>query len=87
MFKKLIKEHIDKLTTDDIARFAKENNIILNEDELNNLLIIVKNDWEELIYGDYKQVFSNNRSKVTNDNYNKIEELFYFFKKKYQRFL
>jgi len=87
MILNLIKEHVNKLTINDLDRFAKENNILLTEEELNNLLIIVKNDWYELIYGDSSAVFCNNRSKIKDDNYQKIEELFYFFKKKYQRFL
>lgn len=87
MIENLIKEHINKLTVNDIDRFAKENNIILSDEELNNIFIIVKNDWHDLIYGNSEMIFTNNRSKVSDCNYEKIKELFNFFKKKYQRFL
>ena len=87
MIENLIKQHISKLTIDDIDKFAKENNIFLTNEELNNVYNIVKSDWEKLVYGDSNSVFESNRSKVDNNNYNKIKELFDFFKKKYQRFL
>lgn len=87
MVENLIKEHISKLTIDDINKFAKENNIYLANEELDNVYNIVKNNWYALVYGDSNSVFENNRSKVNSDNYNKIKDLFDFFKKKYQRFL
>ena len=87
MFENLIKEHISKLTINDINKFAKENNIFLTNEELNNIYNIVKNNWKELVYGDSNLIFESNRLKVNHNNYNKIKELFDFFKKKYQRFL
>ena len=87
MFEILIKEKIEKLEIEDINRFALKNDIILDENELHNVFNIVKNDWYELVYGNAKEVFSNNKSKISDNNYDKIEKLFYFFKKKYQRFL
>ena len=87
MIENLIKEHISKLTKEDINKFALDNNIKLTDNELNSIYEITKNDWYELIYGDSSIIFSNHRSKIKEENYLKIEELFYFFKKKYQRFL
>lgn len=87
MIENLIKEHIDKLTTFDVDRFAKENSIFLNSEELNNVYDIVKRNWKELVYGDSNSIFESNRSKVNSNNYDKIKELFDLFKKKYQRFL
>ena len=87
MIEILIKEHIEKLTTFDIDRFAKENNIFLNSEELDNVYDIVKRNWKELVYGDSNGVFESNRSKVDSNNYDKIKDLFDLFKKKYQRFL
>lgn len=87
MIENLIKEHIDKLTTFDVDKFAKENNIFLNSEELDNIYDIVKRNWKELVYGDSNSIFESNRSKVDSNNYDKIKELFDLFKKKYQRFL
>lgn len=87
MIQKLIKEHVNKLTVSDIDKFAKENNIFLTDSELNDILVIVKNNWYELAYGNSDVIFSNNRNIVDEENYDKIKELFDLFKKKYQRFL
>lgn len=87
MIQNLIKEHISRLTHTDVDKFAKENNIFLTDEELNNVYNVIKNDWYELVYGDSNSVFNNNRSKISDESYSKIKELFDFFKKKYQRFL
>lgn len=87
MIQNLIKEQVSKLNIEDINRIAKENNIILNLEEANNILIIVKRDWYQLVYGNSELIFENNKDKVSHDNYDKLRNLFYFFKKKYQRFL
>lgn len=87
MFENLIKEKIEDLNLLDIDAFAKKNNVFLTNEELQNIFEIIKDHWYELIYGNDKLVFNNNRSKLSNENYEKIEQLFYFFKKKYQRFL
>lgn len=87
MFQNLIKERVKKLTIEDIDKFAKENNIFLEDEELNNVLDIIHNNWYGLIYGNAESIFSSNRSKVSTKNYDKIKNLFDFFKKKYQNFL
>lgn len=87
MIENLIKEHINKLTIFDVDRFAKDNNIFLNSEELDNVYDIVKRNWKELVYGDSNSIFESNRSKVDSNNYDKIKDLFDLFKKKYQRFL
>lgn len=87
MIENLIREHVSKLTKDDVDKFGKDNNIFLNSNELDTVYNIVKNNWRELVYGDYNSIFENNRSKVSNESYTKIRDLFDFFRKKYQRFL
>lgn len=87
MFQNLIKERVKNLTIEDIDKFAKENNIFLENEELNNILDIIQNNWYGLIYGNAETIFSSNRSKIGTNNYSKIKELFDFFKKKYQNFL
>ena len=87
MIENLIKEHISKLTKDDVDRFAKDNNVLLDSNELTVVYNVVKNDWKELVYGDYNSIFERNKSKININSFNKIKDLFDFFKKKYQRFL
>ena len=87
MIENLIREHVSRLTKDDVNKFAKDNNVVLNPNELNVVYNIIKNKWRELIYGDYNSIFESNRSSINSESYNKIKDLFDFFKKKYQRFL
>lgn len=87
MFQNIIKNYIDKLTIKDIEKFAIENNIVLSEYELTNILTIIKNNWYNLIYGDYEDVFSANRNRVSEQNYSKILVLAQEYKKRYQSFL
>lgn len=87
MVEKIIREKVASLTVTDIETFASKNNIVLNSSELNNILEIIKNNWYDLVYGDSNNIFTSNRSKVSEDNYMKIEQLFNCFKKKYQKFL
>ena len=87
MIENLIKEHVSKLTRNDVDKFAKDNNVILDSDELDVVYNVVKYKWRELIYGDYNSIFESNRSSINSESYNKIKDLFEFFRKKYQRFL
>ena len=83
----VIKKYIDKININDINRFANNNNISLNNDELNLIYKYVKNDWKTIIYGNYNSILNDLKSKISIDKYNKIEQLFYKFKSKYQNLL
>jgi len=87
MIENLIKEHVSKLSKEDVNKFAKDNNIILDSNEVDTVYNVIKNRWKELIYGDYNSIFESNRSKINSSSYDKIRDLFDFFRKKYQRFL
>ena len=84
---KLIKEYVDKLTINDINKFAVSNNIFLDNDELNLIYKYIKNDWKAIINGNYKGILNDLKSKLNINKYNKIEQLFYKFKSKYQNLL
>ena len=66
---------------------AKQNNIMLNDDELNYVYNQIKNNWYTLIYGDTTQIFKDLKNNVNNTNYLKIKDLYETYKKKYQSFL
>ena len=84
---KLIKNYINKLKKEDISVFATNNNITLNDTELSVIYDTIKNDYESLLYGDHDKVFNELKSKVSSDNYDKIINLFFEYKKKYAQFL
>ena len=84
---KLIKNYINKLKKEDISVFATNNNITLNDTELSVIYDTVKNDYESLLYGNHDKVFNQLKIKVSSDNYDKIINLFFEYKKKYAQFL
>ena len=84
---KLIKNYINKLKKEDIKLFATNNNITLNDNELSVIYDTIKNDYESLLYGNHDKVFNELKSKVSSDNYDKIINLFFEYKKKYAQLL
>ena len=84
---KLLKNYVNKLSINDINDFAVKNDIVLNKDELNTIYDIIKNDYDELLYGNSDNVFNKLKSNVSSDNYDKIINLFFLYKKKYAQLL
>ena len=87
MINKLIENYINIMTLDDIDKFAKTNGVTLTNKELDILLKTIKKDWHTILYGNYQSVFESIKSNLNPNTYQKAEELFLFFKNKYQRFL
>lgn len=87
MISKLIENYVNKMTISDVNNFALSNNINLNNTELDIVYNTIKKNWYTLIYGDYTSIFNNIKDKFDTDTYKKIEELFFYFKNKYQKFL
>ncbi len=83
----IIKNYIDKISINDINRFANKYDINLNNDELNLIYKYIKKDWKTIIYGNYNSILNDLKSKIDINKYNKIEKLFYQFKSKYQNLL
>ena len=83
--KQLIKKYIEKLTINDLEKFATNNNIILNNQELETIYSFIKENWETIIT-DYKAI-NYLKNKINNDAYSKLKELLLKYKNKYQSFL
>lgn len=84
---KLLKNYVNKLSINDINDFAVKNDIVLNKNELNTIYDIIKNDYDELLYGNSDNVFNKLKSNVSSNNYDKIINLFFLYKKKYAQLL
>ena len=84
---KLLKNYVNKLSINDINDFAVKNDIVHNKNELNTIYDIIKNDYDELLYGNSDNVFNKLKSNVSSDNYDKIINLFFLYKKKYAQLL
>ncbi len=84
---KLLKNYINNLKKEDINAFALNNNITLSNEELDIIYDTIKNDYSNLLYGNHDEVFEKLKNKVSTDNYDKIIDLFFEYKKKYAYFL
>ena len=83
----LIKNYINKLSIQDINSLAIKNNINLTDNELNFIYNQIKNNYNDLLYGDSTYIFKNLKENVSDNNYNKIKELYTNYKNKYQSLL
>ena len=83
----LIKNYINKLTIQDINNIANKNNINLNDYELNFIYNQIKNNYNDLLYGDSTNIFNELKNNVSSDNYYKIMELYTKYKQRYQSLL
>lgn len=84
---KLIKNYINNLKIKDIKDFALKNDILINDNEADYLFNIVKNNYQELIYGNPNTIFKNIKDKINDDSYQKIIKLYFLYKNKYQHLL
>ena len=66
---KLIKNYINNLKIKDIKDFALKNDILINDNEADYLFNIVKNNYQELIYGNPNAIFKNIKDKINDDSY------------------
>jgi len=84
---KLIEQYISRMNYDDIISFASKHGITLNDKEVALIYKHVKEDWRTIIYGNPKPILENLKTNIEELTYNKIEDLYYFFRDKYQYYL
>ena len=82
-----IKDYINKIGTADIIKFASFNNVELNQEEALVLDFYLKNNWEELLYGDPLPIIRNIEEKLGKSKALVITDLFYSYKEKYKNYL
>ncbi len=82
----LINGYVKKLTIDNINDFAQKNNINLNKKELNVLLEVVKNHYQEILNGN-DTIKDYLKEHLTKENYDKVITLYNEYKEKYQGYL
>lgn len=87
MIKKLVQKHIQKLTIQDIYKFACKNGISLTEKEANFIYNQIKENWEELIFHDHMPILIKSKDSLEKGTYDKALELISFFKNKYKAYL
>ena len=87
MYELIIQNYLKNLTKNDLTYYALKNNINLNDQELDYIFATIKNDYKILLSNDYETVFKDVKDHLSNDNYNKVYNLFINFRKKYQNYL
>lgn len=87
MHRILIENYIKQIKKTDIYNFAIKNNIQLTEKDVDILYHYLKNNWQEILYGNSRGVLSELETKFDADKFLKIKELFDFYFEKYQDLL
>ena len=84
--KGLIKNYVDKLTTQNLKEFAVKNDIYLNQNELEYLLNLVQNNFEDILVNEdkYLNLVQNN---INAEAFIKVKELFLYYKNRYKGYL
>ena len=78
----LVSEYVKRLTKDDIVKFANNQGVVLESDELDIIYDYVKNKYKTVLYGNARSVLDELKEKVRPMTYQKIETLYLQFKDK-----
>lgn len=81
MMEKMINSYVNKLTKNDIIKFADKNNITLTNNEVNIIFNVIKKDWQDILHNPNK-VFNNIKPQVSLDTYNNIIYFYNLYSKK-----
>ena len=87
MIQKLIKNKINNLTLADLKILCNNKNINLNSQELNYLYNILKKDWYSFLYNDPTSILSDIKDNINDNSYNKLLDLYYYYKDRYKNYL
>ena len=76
MIKKMIENYIYNMKNIDVKNFALKNDIILNDNEVEYILNVIKKNYHILIYGNPELIFNDLKNKFPLETVNKIEKLY-----------
>lgn len=83
---KLIEKYISKISIYDIKGFALKNDIILSDEELEYLYVTVKTKYKDLLYNE-SVVIADIQKNLKKENFDKVFNLYTFYKSKYKNYL
>ena len=84
--KSLIKNYIDLLTIDKLKDFSLKNDIELTDNELEYLLSLIKNKYEDILINDEKYL-NEIKDNINSISYDKIKKLYLYYKDRYKDYL
>ena len=82
-----IKDYVDKLRKKDVVLYALKGGIILNNEEADNIYNYLKKDYQKIIYQPPSKTLKELQSKLTNQNYNKLEAIYQIYQIKINNFI
>lgn len=82
MYELLIKEYVNKLTEEDIKKYAKKYNIDINDEECQILYLYAKNYWKEFYKDEPKELISELKEKLRPNTFNVLYSFYKEFKNK-----
>ncbi len=81
MNKNLIKKYASNLTKEDILKFGESEGVNINENELNKIYYIIKNNGDEILEGNFYEIINNYKNDFNPILFNKIIEKYEKYKK------
>ena len=84
--KSLLKNYIDLLTIDKLKEFSLKNDINLTNEELEYLLNLVKNNYQDILKDDSKYL-EELKNNINPSECIKIKELYLYYKNRYKGYL
>lgn len=83
----IIKNYVLKIKCEDIIAFGCKNSIYVDKNEALIILKYLKNNWEELLYGNPLPIINKLEDEIGKTKCDKISNLLYFYKDKYKNYL
>lgn len=77
----LLKNYINKLDKSDIERYLNKENITYNNNELDLIYNLIKNDNDTILHSNFNEYILNYKDRLNQNLYNKILEKYNEYKK------
>lgn len=87
MYQSLIKQYIDKLNINQVNDFLIKNEIYLTNEELNYVFYEIKTDYPLLFQKNYETALTKLKANLSTTNYQKIYQLYLYYRKRYENYL
>ena len=82
----LIINYLNNLDKNYLNNLALQNNIILSIEELDYVYKTLKKDYKKLLSNEYEEIFNNSKNFLSNENQQKIYNLYLKYRNIYKNF-
>lgn len=76
MYELIIKNYIEKLTEEDIKKYAKNYNIDIKDDECKILYLYAKNYWKDFYKSEPKELINELKEKLNQNTFNTLYKIY-----------